>query len=45
MPMHRANKSTAVRADNLPEDWFLARKRRERAKAKATKKAKRKQRK
>lgn len=44
MAMHRRNKAPPVRPDSVHEDWFKARKRRERAKAKAVKAAKRKQR-
>lgn len=44
MPMHRSNKAPAVRADNESEDWFRAKKIKERKKAKAVKAAKRKQR-
>lgn len=44
MPMHRTNKAPRVGDRSMTEEWFDARKKKDRAKAKAVKAAKRKQR-
>lgn len=40
MPMHRSNKAPAVLADNEREAWFIANKKRQRARKKMAKKSK-----
>lgn len=44
MPMHRSNKAPRVGDKYATEEWFRAKKAKERTKTKATKRAKRKQR-